>query len=295
MVSGMRQPCVLVVDPNPATLKRVQAALDGAAYPVLSARDAVEAEGRAGDNSIAVVLSSTGLPRGNGYDLARTLLAHHPQAKVFLMSGGFEVYNRDRAEQAGVTGRISKPFSPDGLRARLEAVLGPLPAGTDNGTSPHVAAGMSPAEGLASPLPSEELYREDTPPPGLEGELMEPLIPTDELLAAPPDDGELGAAGYTAPTSAERVATILPRDYSEVEAVAASTEALEPAVERAVMEVLPEVVETVLRRTLQTSAAFRDLVEVAVDEAVRAHLHGIARRLIAERLSQLEALDDPEA
>ena len=281
----MRQPVVLVVDPNPTTLQRVKAALDGAPWPIVSARDAVEAEDRALSHEIAVVLSSTGLPRGNGYDLARTLLAHNPQAKVFLMSGGFEVYNRDRAEQAGVSGRISKPFSTDGLRARLEAVLGPLP-------SPLSGAPDAASSPLLShaPFPGEDDGRTGGLS-DLDAELMEPLIPTDELLSgAPPPLA--GGDAYLPPLSQERIATIIPRDFGQVPAVAASTEALAPAVERAVLEVLPEVVENVLRRTLQSSAAFRDLVEVAVDEAVRAHLPDIARRLIAERLSQLEALDD---
>ena len=57
------------------------------------------------------------------------------------------------------------------------------------------------------------------------------------------------------------------------------------------MEVLPEVVEIVLRRSLQTSPAFRDLVEVAVDEAVRAHLPTIARQMVQDRLAEIEAQD----
>src|SRR5262245_37271777 len=113
----MAQAQVLVVDPNPTTLQRVQAALRGTPYGILAARDAIESESFTDRLQIALVLSSTSLPRGNGYDLARTLLATHPDAKVFLVSGPFEVYNRERAEQAGVFGRISRPFSADGLRA----------------------------------------------------------------------------------------------------------------------------------------------------------------------------------
>ena len=104
---NMHQSHVLVVDPNPLILQRVKTALAGSDFGILAARDAVEAETCANGQEIAVVLSSTGLPRGNGYDLARSLLSDHPGAKIFLLSGGFEVYNRDRAEQAGVVGRIS--------------------------------------------------------------------------------------------------------------------------------------------------------------------------------------------
>ena len=85
----MHQSHVLVVDPNPLILQRVKSALAGSDYGILSARDASEAETLAAGQQIAVVLSSTGLPRGNGYDLARSLLSAHPDAKIFLLSGGF--------------------------------------------------------------------------------------------------------------------------------------------------------------------------------------------------------------
>ena len=55
---------------------------------------------------------------------------------------------------------------------------------------------------------------------------------------------------------------------------------------------LPEVVEAVLTRALERSPAFRDLVEGAVDEAVRAQLGSIARRVVRERLAEIEAGGD---
>ncbi|MEL6346876.1 MAG: response regulator [Myxococcota bacterium] len=320
----MRRAHVLVVDPNPATLQRVSSALAGSAYEVLSARDALEAQKKANEHDIAVVLSSTGLPRGNGYDLARTLLSRWPSTKFFLMSGGFEVYNRDRAEQAGVTGRISKPFSPDGLRARLEAVLGSLHApdsyeyeyadiyDDDDAPEPRPASIVLPGiprattpvpkpagggDGLQISLntrgdfiPDEDDEVTIDELPDLDGSFMEPLLPTDELNAADTDR----RADYRPPQSAERVATIIPRDYEHIPAVAASIKNLDPAVEAAVLEVLPEVVEAILRRVLQSSPAFRDLVAVAVDEAVRAHLPSIARRVVRERLAEIEATDSKD-
>jgi hypothetical protein len=63
---------------------------------------------------------------------------------------------------------------------------------------------------------------------------------------------------------------------------------ISPAVERAILEVLPEVVEAVLRTALGSSNAFRDLVAAAVDESVREALPEIATRAVRERLAQLE-------
>jgi hypothetical protein len=67
-----------------------------------------------------------------------------------------------------------------------------------------------------------------------------------------------------------------------------------PALERAILEVLPEVVEIVLNKAFASSPAFRDLVEVAVDEAVRAQIAPIARRVIRERLVEIEAGGDEQ-
>ena len=259
----MPQPHVLVVDPNPTTLRRVKAALEDTGYGILSARDAIEAEQQANGHEIALVLSSTGLPRGNGYDLARILLSRAPSTKVFLISGGFEVYNRERAEQAGVAGRISKPFSAEGLREKLEKVLGTLEP-----PAPEPLIDDDPIDmgaGLLQPTPASSF-----PPAGFH----EPLKPTYRPLVAQ-----------------ERIASILPRSYEQVPADT-SPAALSPALERSIMEVLPEVVEAVLKLTLQSSPAFRDLVEVAVDEAVRSQLPDIARRVIEERLVELEAAQE---
>jgi len=278
----MHQSHVLVVDPNPLILQRVKGALAGSDFGILSARDASEAETLAAGQHIAVVLSSTGLPRGNGYDLARSLLSAHPDAKIFLLSGGFEVYNRDRAEQAGVVGRISKPFSSDGLRARLEKVLGELK---------RFARTADPADALPIKVPEAaaplEPLSEYAPDSGAAEPLSEMLPAALEPLSSEP------LPPYSPPSASERIATIIPRDFRELSAPGASVESLQPALERAVMEVLPEVVEVVLRRSLQTSPAFRDLVEVAVDEAVRAHLPTIARQMVQDRLAEIEA-QDPE-
>jgi hypothetical protein len=61
------------------------------------------------------------------------------------------------------------------------------------------------------------------------------------------------------------------------------------------MEVLPEVVESVMRRMLRTTPAFRDLVEVAVDEVVRDLLPTIAKQMVQDRLAELEGQEPEDA
>lgn len=253
----------LVVDPNPLTHRRVEEALAGTRYTLLPARDAVEASARAEEaDELAVAFVSASLPRGNGYDLARALRERHPAAAVFILAGGFEVFNPVRAEEAGVTGHIPKPFTVQGLRSRLEEVVGPL-------------VEASPAVEARETEPSSSGTDE---PPIYDGPI------------APLADDEPHRRGPWRPLSSdERIATLLPRDYEQVPVVAVDPTVVGPAVEKAILEVLPEIVEVVLRHALMSSGDFRDLVEVAVDEAVRNQLPSIARRVVEERLAEIEA------
>ena len=225
---------VLVVDPNPATHRRVESAFAGLSR-TLYARGAAEAVERSEGERLDLVLSAVRLANGNGYDLARDLRDDHPAALVFLMAGGFDVYDEDRASIAGVDGRISVPFTPASSRSRVEDALGPLPPMDD------------------APYNSSGGWTEDTMP-------------------VPPPATPLGNAVPGAPVSDERLAVFLPRDFRAGEPVAVDPDVVGPGLERAVMEVLPEVVEGVLRSALTTSPSFRDLVEKAVAKAVEERL-----------------------
>ena len=252
----MSSPVVLVVDPNPATIRRVEEALEGSAFRLVVAREPAEVEARVHDLELVCVLASASLPRGNGYELARHLRDRYPDAPILLMTGGFEVYNATRAQEAGVSGHIAKPFSAAALRQQMERVVGPFPP-----------ASIEPAE-----LPVIV--------PHLPPDLLMPI----EDLSQPRSFHRRGP-----PTGEERIATILPRDYRSAPLVSVDPEIVGPAMERAILEVLPEVVEGVLRAALGGSAAFRALVSAAVEEAVREQLPDLASRVVRERLAEIEA------
>ncbi len=251
----MAQSIILVVDPNPLTHRRVVEALADVRLEILWAKDAAEALQKAASAPVAVLLASAVLPRGNGYDLTRAVRALHSGAQAWLLAGGFEVYNADRARDAGVVGHVPKPVNVAALRAQLADALA--------------------AAGQAEPASPSE-------PEGPEEVAVEPI---ESLMP------------YAPPTTGERIATFLPRDYTQIPLVRVDPAVVGPAMERAILEVLPEVVEVVLRRALHTSQSFRDLVETAVDDAVRAQLPALAERLVAERLKELEArrADDVDA
>lgn len=220
----------LVVHPNPNTQRRAQQALGSLGFRVVSASGVRESMVQAGSVSVDVVLSGVRLPDGSGYELARNLRESHPAALVYLLSGGFDVYDTDQAASCGVDGRVSVPFTTDSLKTRIEASLGPLTVEEDAGD-----------------------------PLSYKGPLMVDDEPT-----------PLGAATHqhSPPVSSERMASFVPRDGQQPETVAVDPAVVGPALERAILEVLPEVVEGVLRTALATNPDFRGLVEKAVQDAV---------------------------
>jgi DNA-binding response OmpR family regulator len=288
---------VLVVDPNPNTRERVATAIAGNDFEIIDAKDAPEAETAAATKNVVLVLASASLPRGNGYDLASRLRVTHPRAVVFLLSGGFESFDSGRAQLAGVVGRIPKPFSTDTLLFHINAAVGALsnlgheelpavePAEIDLANVEPVPD--KPADRRARRAQEDDVEAEAVTEPGdlaiarvpREGELPEfdgaimPISEDREPIVRERHQGRrpLGVPDpqYRPPTSSERIATFLPRDYEELPRVAVDPAVVGPAVEQAILEVLPEVVETVLRRTLETSGTLREIVEAAVEEAVK--------------------------
>jgi hypothetical protein len=90
------------------------------------------------------------------------------------------------------------------------------------------------------------------------------------------------------PVGDERVASFLPRDWRTHPPVSVDPAVVGPALERAILAVLPEVVEAVLNKAILTSPPFREMVEVAVEEALREELPALARRVIRERMAEIE-------
>jgi len=256
----MPGPTVLVVDSAPQTAERAASALVGTGLVVRAARDAEEAEQALGADDVVAVLASVRFPRGNGYDLARQVRLRRPAAAVFLLCGGFDVYNADRAAEVGVNGRVNRPFSPEGLRGQIEAALGAFPSAdlaSIEGLEAITEVESTPAESATSaPRPVVE---------GLPGPVLQP------------------------PGSDERVATFLPRDWRSLPPVKVDPNVVAPAMEKAILAVLPEVVDAVLNKALATSPALREMLEVAVEQAVREALPLLARRVVLERLAELEA------
>lgn len=297
---------VLVVDPNPNTLERVSRALTDSDLEILHARDASEAEDTAKGRNLVLVLASATLPNGNGYDLADALRRSHPTAVVFLMAGGFEVFDSKRAAETGVVGRIPKPFSTDTLLFHVTSAVGSLDnLGNDDELPALDGDDIAPVEvevedeleeeeeqkevdghsSAPEPLTAPDPIPEPDELPSYAGD-MEPVSAAPVIRKRRPETPKrpLGVpeSHYRPPKGSERVATFLPRDYEQLPRVSVDPEVIGPAMEQAILEVLPEVVEVVLRNALATSESFQHMLELAVKEEVERQLPEIVRRNLEE-------------
>jgi two-component system cell cycle sensor histidine kinase/response regulator CckA len=106
---------LLVVDDDPAILQVVEAVFAETEFQVFHARDGVEALVRldASCASIDVLLVDAVMPKLNGAELARVVLACHQTIKIIFMSGHPAV----ALDRLGIPGSkisyIKKPFTPE--------------------------------------------------------------------------------------------------------------------------------------------------------------------------------------
>ena len=119
---------VLVVEDEPSVRGFAGQVLSQAGYRVLEAATGEEALAFASvpGETIAAVLTDVVMPGINGRVLAERLRALHPGIAVLYMSG----YTEDMVLRTGVVtdaaNFIQKPFTPEGLLARLRSALAPL-------------------------------------------------------------------------------------------------------------------------------------------------------------------------
>ncbi len=245
---------VMVVDANPATARRVQRALQGTELEVISAGSLPKAMERAADPELVAIFSAVSIPGGNGYELTRRVVEHRPSMAVFLLWGGFEAFDEDRAMVAGVRAGVRRPFSNEVILAQLEELMGAVPVSSTS---------LEPME------PPEEVL-----PVGS----IEPLEP----------NGHTGPGLPQPPVADERLATFVPADYDEIPPVRIDREEISVALERAVLAVLPEVVEAVLDKAITQPGRVRAVVDEIVAGAVAEQLPAVLERSLRERLGEAD-------
>jgi two-component system chemotaxis response regulator CheY len=117
---------ILVVDDSPSMRQLLGATLRSAGYQVIEASDGQEALDYARKNPVDLVLTDVNMPHMDGITLIAQLrtLNHYYLTPLLLLTTETSPERKVDGKQAGATGWITKPFSPQQLISTLERVLG---------------------------------------------------------------------------------------------------------------------------------------------------------------------------
>ena len=116
---------ILVVDDEPESILPVTAALTGAGYEVLTAKDGWEGLSRARRAKPDLVLLDVKMPQMDGWTFMKFVRAHRDLASipVVFLTGTAGLADRERSRTLGAEGYLLKPVDPDRLLSEVAAVL----------------------------------------------------------------------------------------------------------------------------------------------------------------------------
>lgn len=119
-------PLVLVADDDPDILTLVGFRLERAGYEVLPARDGEEALALALERQPDLAILDVMMPKLDGYEVTQRLRDDPATSgmPVILLTARVQEEDITRGFEAGADDYIKKPFSPQELRARVQAILG---------------------------------------------------------------------------------------------------------------------------------------------------------------------------
>jgi DNA-binding response OmpR family regulator len=117
---------VLVADDDDDIRLLVAYRMEKAGYTVLQARDGQEAVSLALEHRPDLAILDVMMPRLDGYEATRQLRAREETKRmpVILLTARAQEDDVQRGFEAGADDYIRKPFSPQELRARVQAILG---------------------------------------------------------------------------------------------------------------------------------------------------------------------------
>jgi DNA-binding response OmpR family regulator len=125
-VSENGQPLILIADDDPDILALVSFRLERAGYEVVAAANGEEAVRLALERKPDLAVFDVMMPRVDGYEATRRLRQHEETKRIPIILLTARVQEEDiaRGFDAGADDYVKKPFSPQELGARVQAVLG---------------------------------------------------------------------------------------------------------------------------------------------------------------------------
>jgi DNA-binding response OmpR family regulator len=120
------QPLVLAADDDPDILELVAFRLERSGYTVLQAHDGEEALRLALERKPDLAVLDVMMPKLDGFELTRRLRAEEATSRmpIILLTARAQDADVQQGFEAGADDYIRKPFSPQELRTRVQAILG---------------------------------------------------------------------------------------------------------------------------------------------------------------------------
>ena len=120
------QPVVLAADDDEDILELVAFRLERSGYTVLRASDGEEALRVALEAKPDLAVLDVMMPKLDGYELTRRLRAEDATSRmpIILLTARSQDADVQAGFDAGADDYLRKPFSPQELRARVQAILG---------------------------------------------------------------------------------------------------------------------------------------------------------------------------
>ena len=119
-------PLVLVADDDPDILALVRFRLEREGYDVVCAPDGQAALALALDRTPDLGVRDGMMPRLDGFEVTRRLRGHEPTKAmpIILLTARVGEADLEHGFEMGADDYVTKPFSPQMLRERVQAALG---------------------------------------------------------------------------------------------------------------------------------------------------------------------------
>jgi DNA-binding response OmpR family regulator len=114
---------IMVVDDELGICKNVEKILKKSNYEVTHAVSAREALAKMAEDAYSLLISDIIMPEMNGLELLRMVKKEWPVTKTVMMTAYASTDTAVKAIRLGALDYISKPFTPDELRATVDAAL----------------------------------------------------------------------------------------------------------------------------------------------------------------------------
>ncbi len=116
-------PKILVVDDEIGICRNVEKILKKKNYEVVHAQSAQEALEKMAKETFSLLLSDIVMPEMDGIELLKLAKEQWPLTKVMMMTAYASTDTAMKAIRAGAEDYVPKPFTPNGLRTKVESVL----------------------------------------------------------------------------------------------------------------------------------------------------------------------------